>query len=77
MDNESDRAFPDTIRKVDHSTHVAYILLIEKSHRLLCKRTKFQTAHGCLIPEAKDGSNLPVGKAVELVLRMARDAAIR
>jgi hypothetical protein len=74
MDNESDRAFPDTIRKVDHSTHVAYILLIEKLQRLLCKRTKFQTAHGCPIPEAKDGSNLPVGKGVELVSGLDQDA---
>jgi hypothetical protein len=77
MDNESDRAFPDTIRKANHSTHVAYILLIEKSQKLLYKQTKSQTAHGCPIPEAKDDSNLPVDKGVELVLGMVQDVAIQ
>jgi hypothetical protein len=74
MGNESDRAFPDTTHKENHSTHAAYILLIEKSQRLLYKRTKFQTVHGCPIPKAKDDSSLPVGKGVELVSGMDQDA---
>ena len=75
MDNENDKAFPGTFRKVNDSTHVAFIGLIEKSQRRLVKRTKFQTLHGCPILEEKADSNLPGGKVVEVVLGMAQGAA--